>query len=161
MILFALVLLHDESIGKCNKTWENTLVQYDLISILFPMLMRHRLSLGPVFLFHWDVVRLPRMRRDTLDRKIPLRSKVFLEWRVCSFLSIDSCLVEHIVSNHSGNKADVQSYGHMDSSPSKQDHLSVGLLPFYTWLYWLTGARQYKITLRNKSWISFLIGFVS
>ena len=52
VILFALVSLHDESIGKYNKTWENTLVQYDLISILFPMLMRHRLSLGPVFLFH-------------------------------------------------------------------------------------------------------------
>lgn len=56
VILFALVSLHNESIGTCNKTRENTLVQYDLISILFPMLMQHRLSLGPVFcsIEMWD-----------------------------------------------------------------------------------------------------------
>ena len=54
--------------------------------------------------------------------------------------------------------------GHMDSFPSLvSDHLSLGLLSFYTRLYWLTvtrGACQYKITPEEKrSWISFLIGF--
>ena len=73
--------------------------------------------------------------------------------------------MEHIVSNHSGNKASsLWVNGHMDSFPSLvSDHLSLGLLSFYTRLYWLTvtrGACQYKITPEEKrSWISFLIGF--
>ena len=130
------------------------------------MLMQHSLGL---FLFHSREVRLPRKGGQGEDLIGCALGKNFLKVRsfpCCSFLlSIDSCLVEHIVSNHSGNKASsLWVNGHMDSFPSLvSDHLSLGLLSFYTRLYWLTvtrGACQYKITPEEKrSWISFLIGF--
>ena len=117
----------------------------------FPMLMQHSLGL---FLFHSREVRLPRKGGQGVDLIGCALGKNFLKVRsflCCSFLlSIDSCLVEHIVSNHSGNKASSLSVnGHMDSFPSLvSDHLSLGLLSFYTRLYWLTVTRGARVNTK-------------
>ena len=122
------------------------------------MLMQHRLS-GACFLFHWDV-RLPRKDPLCLERKIPLRSKVFLEWRL--FFSIYWWLSSGTYCLQSFWEhwyPIAWTHGQFPYSPSRIIY-PFGLLSFYTRLYWLTrGQRQYKITLRNKSWIRFLIGF--
>ena len=141
--------------GFWTKYWlVKQCVQYDLISILFPMLMQHRLS-GACFLFHGDV-KLPRKDPLCLERKIPLRSKVFLKWRlffpIYWWLSSGTYCLQSFWEHW---YPIAWTHGQFPYSPSRIIY-PFGLLSFYTPLYWLTrGQRQYKITLRNKSWIRF------